>query len=514
MPDHGPVIMETEMGRRLSGLGLIAGFVGGLPNLFFPIIAIYFGAGRSEEGAAYMPLIIGGILIFSALMRWLKWLRFRYFLGAQEIRIESGLLNRTARSIPFERIQDVSIEQKPVARIFDLAAVRFETGSGAGDDGTLSYVTLNTAEDLRALVRAKKSGIAESGNAAENIGAQAEHSPPIFAMDLQRVLTLGFYSFSLVIFAVLGGVAQQFDFLLPDYIWDWRYWLDIAGENGAALDKIGLYGRIMGALAALAGLILIGLGTGIIRTLLREYGFRLDHNEKGFRRRRGLLTLTDTNMPARRVQAAVINTGPIRKRRGWHGLSFISLASDGSGKEQDASNHSAAPLAQMEEILPILQAAQIYAPDAAVDFRRGKASYWMAQFLLLMLPIIAAVIMLINWQGFGQSALFFLAPPFLFLPLLLLRWRRYFYALDNGHIFVRRGWWNQKLTIAPQIKIQSAEIAQGPILRLLGLARLHLGLAGGRLAIVALPLAHAHMLRAQIVDEMVKQDYSAIAADY
>ena len=40
---------------------------------------------------------------------------------------------------------------------------------------------------------------------------------------------------------------------------------------------------------------------GVVRTVLRDFGFRLDRTGNGLRRRRGLLTKTDVSLPARRI---------------------------------------------------------------------------------------------------------------------------------------------------------------------------------------------------------------------
>ena len=82
---------------------------------------------------------------------------------------------------------------------------------------------------------------------------------------------------------------------------------------------------------------------------IRDYGFRLDRVKNGFRRRRGLFTLTDMVMPIHRVQAAILKSGPIRERFGWHHLKFQSLAGDIGGE----TDHSAAPCAKMHDMEPI-----------------------------------------------------------------------------------------------------------------------------------------------------------------
>jgi putative membrane protein len=494
-------------GQRLHILGLFVGFITGLPQLIFPIIAAVFGT-RGTGEPIISVIAVTAILFFSLLFRWLSWRRFAYHVGEHDIRIESGILSRTARSIPYERIQDVSIEQKPLARLFDLGEVKFETGGGEGEDAKLSFVDMAEAERLREVVRAQKSGLAVA--AAEEAEPTQGEAAPIFAMDARRVFTFGLYSFSLVIFAVLGGLAQQFDFLLPFDWWDFRYWIGLAEERGVTVDNlngIGWSARIVLAIAALGALAFIGVATGVIRTILREHGFRLDRTAKGFRRRRGLLTLTDAVMPVHRVQAAVIQTGPIRKRRGWHALKFVSLAQDSN----EESNFVAAPFATLGEIWPIAEAARIAAPGDAVQFRRGRLIWWLNSLIALTLAMILSMTATMLFAG----APFSMAGRMLFVPLLLLplwwlEWRHYHDATDDVQIYVREGWWRQKLTIAPQVKVQTVEIAQGPIARALGLASVNFGIAGGTLEMVALPLETARAIRDAVMERVAAVDYSAI----
>src|SRR3712207_8564933 len=56
----------------------------------------------------------------------LSWLRFRYGFGERDIVIQSGVLNRQRRVIPFDRVQDIDIEQRFLARLFGAAKVRSE----------------------------------------------------------------------------------------------------------------------------------------------------------------------------------------------------------------------------------------------------------------------------------------------------------------------------------------------------------------------------------------------------
>jgi putative membrane protein len=487
-------------GERTHPLGLVIGIVTGIPQLIFPMLAALFG---TRSTGISTPLIIGAVLFISLMFRSLAWMRFRFHLDEDDIRIEQGLLNRTVRSIPYDRIQDVSIEQPVLAQIFNLGEVKFETGGGEGEDAKLSFVSMERAEALRATIRAHKADSADVVEATD--AAMVREAPPLFAMDNNRLITLGLYSFSLVIFAVLGGLAQQFDFLLPFDFWDFKHWIGVAEERGVSIDGISMSARIIGAVLALLALIALGFATGVVRTVLKEYGFRLDRAERGFRRRRGLLTKTDVVMPVNRVQAANIVTGPIRKRRGWHALKFVSLAQD----SKEESDYMAAPLAKLDEIWPIMAEAGITAPSADSAFQRGQFRWWLAGFFIVIPLTIAAMAAVIIFAeaSFARSLLLLFIP----LGLLLfgtLEWRKFGYAEDAARLYVRRGWWRQRLTILPQVRVQSVEIAQGPLARIAGLVSVHFGIAGGTLELIAIPRETAEAIRDRVLAIAAPVDFS------
>ncbi len=214
-------------------------------------------------------------------------------------------------------------------------------------------------------MRERKRQTASAGDTAQEPAAaepQAASAPVLFAMDNRRIATFGLFEFSLVIFAVLLGAAQQFDFLLPFNPWDWDEWAAFASNHRHDFDWIGATGRLGAALAVLVGVLAIagiGMLTGIARTFAREYGFTLERTSKGFRRRRGLFTRTDVVMPVHRVQALRIATGIVRHRFGWQGLEFVSLASD-----QKNASHAVAPFARMDEIAAVVREAGFHLPGA------------------------------------------------------------------------------------------------------------------------------------------------------
>ena len=489
---------EAAPFRRLHPLSIILKSAGTLGQNLFAIVVLHFSL--FDRNIVYTGLAATALIALVIGVTALIWSRFTYQVTGKEIRIKSGLLNRNSRSIPFDRIQDVSLEQKLVSRVLGLATVALETGSGGGEDGKLDALARTDAESLRDTIRDYKDELKPSDAGSENQGLTDE-TPPIFAMDNRRILIAGLFNFSFVLLAILGAIAQNLDFLLPDGFFDPRTWLD-ALPGRETIDGFSSWARIGGALAAILSLVVVGLVSGIVRTFVREYGFRLDRvdsGQPGFRRRRGLFTLTDMVMPIHRVQAAIVQTGPVRQRFGWYQLKFISLAGDASGE----TDHSAAPCATLAEIDPILRESAILPATADLAFQPVDPAFWWrrAIFLSLLLAAIAAGTGLLIHRGLFAIALL----PLLLCPILFLSWRHHQYALTDRQLFVRSGWWRRRLTILPRRKIQTVDVSQSPLDHPLNLATLSIGIAGGSairpVMIQAIGFAQAMDLRRQLLSQ-------------
>lgn len=476
--------------------------------LFQLVVPLGIGAatilddGDFTDIAAYFVPIILAVVGANILVAYLQWSRLTYTVGTEDIRVDSGLLSRSARSVPFDRIQDVSLEQKLLARLFGLVEVKFETGAGGGDDLKLSYLAESEGERLRQTVRSRREG-AERGIAEDAPDVIEPEADVLFAMSLKRVATFGLFEFSLAVLAVLAGLAQTFESALPWELWNLDAWQDRLAGPGQYLAGLGPLAQAVGIIVALASLSVLGIATGLVRTALREWDFRLERTDKGLRRRRGLLTRTDLVMPVHRVQALRIKTGFIRRQFGWHSLKVVSLASD-SG----SANHDAAPFARMDEIAPIVRETGFALPTDTLDWKRSsrKAHFDSAMIDFAILTLVAIAVAIIS--PFWWSAVF----PFAFGIIAIVRevflWRFNRHALDGTQIYARHGWLAPSTAIGSRVKLQSVELVQGPIARWRGYADLRFGLAGGKLRIRKLPVERARIICGAVLESMARLDFS------
>lgn len=492
--------------RRTAPLSVVIGAIGAIRSAIGPAIAVaFFGTGGRwliVLGLAFAFVLIG------TLFSYIGWRRLTFTIGEADIRVESGILSRAARSVPYERIQDVSLEAKLLPRLFGLVAVKFETGAGGGEDIALQYLTAAEGEELRQLVRERREDEPAAGSA---LGADAAATTPaaeegdvLFAMGPRRLVTFGLFEFSLAVFAVLGGLLQYVDTVTGLEVWNVNLWYGWLEEQGSTVVTLGPIVQAVGVAVGLVGLAIVGSLTGVVRTFVREWGFTLTRSARGFRRQRGLFTRTDVVMPAHRVQGMVIGTGLLRYRFGWQSLSFVSLAQD-AGNE----SHVVAPFAKSEEIVPIAAGAGLRLPDAATRWNRAskrqrtdKAVRDAALFVLAAIP--TAI--------FAPTGLFLLplGVAVLAVGMNLYAWEFRRWALDDAQIYASDGFLSPTQMIATRLKLHSVEIAQGPIARARGYATVHLGLAGGSFTIAGVPLTEARRLRASVLKTITGTDYSRL----
>lgn len=469
--------------RRLHPATFLTRTVRALPQYVIGLPAIASMTSDTDFGLLLL-LGLGGAAI-AALGAYLYWRRFRYGVGAREIVIESGIFQRQRRVIPFDRIQDIDIEQGLLARMFGTAKVRIETGGGTKDEGNLDSVALAEAYRLREALRA---GQTETTAIVDSEAVPATEEPLVFHMAIPRVLLAGLFNFSLVYFAFLFGAFEYveaifgFDPLKME-------WIDPA----RALAQQATWGLTA---LALSIVILLGVLVGVLRTLARDYGFHLTRSASGFRRRRGLFTLSEVVIPFRRVQLAVIRSGFIARYFGWFRLEFQTLSAD-VGK---AGHQVAAPFATNAEVERVLAEVSPESLPPREDFVGVSKRHILRQFLrwlaLLIVPVVVAAITF---------------PPALALVLLLpllagaaaLQWRHHRYCMSPHHLYIRDGLLTRRLWVLPYERIQSLSVHDGPLQRKLGLASLAIDTAGASPFhsphIVNLPAAGARALAARLL---------------
>jgi len=509
--DPPPPVEAVGPAQRLHPAFLIAGLGGSVKAVSggYAFLAYLIVSGKFSTA-----LMVGiGIFAISIVGVFLYWRHFEYRVGANEIRIDSGIFSRTHRSIPFDRIQDVDITQGLLARALGIARVKLETGGSSGpkaDEGVLQAIPLKRAEDLRNLIRSRR-GAAPFSPARDN-GQVADTAPattPVYRMNLKRLLLAGTFNFSLALFAGLFGLTQTMGDVMGFDPLSAAFWRSVLSAGDPARNFI-LAHQVTAVIAGLILLLLIGLVTGIVRTGVRDWGFRLDKSDVGLRRRRGLTTITDVTLAVRRVQAAIMASGPLR-----HALGYSELRLQTLGHDEGSGNHVVAPLATGEEMNAIVEELGWRPLSPSIPWTRVSSGYiWSLMVgltpLYLVLATQGAIIQYVGPEALAEltplvlSFFAMLAVIVILIGSRALAWRTTAYAIDGDRLLVRSGWWSRRITLLPLRRIQSITLHESVVTRRFGIASLAFGVAGGRAgrgySVPAIPREGARVLRDRLLD--------------
>lgn len=122
----------------------------------------------------WLPLAIGaGLLALTALAAWLQTIEvghIGYLVREHDFSFRRGVISQDVTTVPFARVQHVSIDRGPLARRFGMATLQMRT---AGDGLTIPGISHDVALRLKALV------VDRAGALAEDEFAHEESAPPV-----------------------------------------------------------------------------------------------------------------------------------------------------------------------------------------------------------------------------------------------------------------------------------------------------------------------------------------------
>lgn len=127
-------------------------------------VVVLFGAIAAGIVARPIVGIIGGLgaLVLVALNAWLRRIEVAHLgfvVRDHDVTLHSGVVSRSTATVPFARVQHVSIERGPLDRRYDLAAVQLRT---AGGSITIPGLRNETAVTMKQLVAERAASLAEN----------------------------------------------------------------------------------------------------------------------------------------------------------------------------------------------------------------------------------------------------------------------------------------------------------------------------------------------------------------
>ncbi len=488
---------EPTAERRLHPWSWLFVLIQQLKQFILPLLALLvFGSRGSDDDPWWTniaPLVAVGALVAVSLLRYLT---YRYRIGADVLSIRDGWLQRNLREIPFARIHNVVVHQSLLHRLFGVAEVRLESAGGRKPEAQMQVLRLDEALALERQVRQRAHADAAAGAAEETAPA----GDTLLNLPLGEVIRLGLVSNRgmIVAAAAFGGAWQLFPRRLMSGF------IESLAQRAAGIVGHLHLGWLSTALAVVALLALAALllrGLSVLLALLQYHGFRLSEAQRRLTVERGLLARLRTSVARRRIQSWTLHEGVLHRLMKRRSLR-IDTAVAQQGQNDQRTLKELAPIATPEACDALVRHLLPQAQWPRERWRSVDAGQWwrLCLFTAAWVPLVTAAA---TWR-FGAWGL---------LPLLWLPWaafkarrrvRRMGWSADERMIAVRGGWWTRWWRFAEIDKLQALRLERGPLDRRCGTAALWLDTAGANAAtspplrLQFVPLAEAQALYAEL----------------
>jgi putative membrane protein len=490
----------AEADRRLHPLSWLFVLLQQLRSFAIPLVVLLVtGRGNASE---WFGLLGVAVLTLTSVAQYFS---YRYRTGPDGLTVRSGILQRTVREIPYERVHTVNRHQTMLHRLFGVTEVRLESAGSKDAEAVMRVLSEADAGALEGLIR-ERGGQRHQGTRSSTDPVVPLEERRLLHLDTPEVLRLGVISNrGLVVVAALFGVVWQVAIegrvssdRIPDSV---VTFLRSVRDTGSTylVDTAALV--LSGALLLLALLALVRL-LSVLLAVLQFHDFTLVESGRQLRIERGLLTRIRNQLPHHRIQAWRIDETLLHR---WFGRQTLRVDSAAGGGSDERGVRHLAPVAPPEAVRSLLDLLLPGSPWPDVPWQAVDPRAWRRLFVtpaVLALAVTTAA----TWH-YGPVGLWLAAA----VPPLLLRARRLAdaagYAVTDRTVAVRGGWLSRTWALAEITKLQTLRMSQSPFDRRLGMATLHLDTAGassgdGILRIRFLPEAQARDLHARIAGLM------------
>lgn len=406
---------------------------------FWPVFLI---AVFNEGGGPLMAgILIGGGLI-ALTVEVVRYFRFDYRLQGTTLVVRSGVLVRRNRSVPADRVQQVSLNQKLRHRLLGLAEVSVEVaGAGAEPDVKLSVVALGEAERIR--VRLQDARRTEAA-------APPEPDRVVYTQPNKDLLRWAAFSSPLFMVPAVGAAIG----VLDDAV-------DLERAWGWLPDGSQIWFVVVVALLGLAGATALNGA--------RFYDMRLLRSDNDFRLTYGLFTNRQLEVPPGRIQAVVTKLSPAGRLSNTVGIKVHNASSAGEATE---SYLPATPRRARRELVDVL----IPGVELEPPLHRHPPAALRRALIRWVVPVALVTVAAASVIRRAPAAALLL----LVIPAAVLGWRSW-RVLGHGEtpdiVVSRRGAITERTTVVRLSRIQSLSVAANFFQRRLGLATVQIQVA-------------------------------------
>ena len=294
--------MTAPVGRRASPLVLLVHTVTFRQARSLVPVALAVIAGRGFDGGpATVITLVVAVTLLSVVWAALTWWRSTYADDDTAVVLTRGVLSRSVRTVPNDRIRGVEVEAPPLHRLLGLVRVRVDAAAGtvAGQDEELLIDGVRRAEGdrLRAHLLARRAVV--PGESAGRHSAPEPDEEELLRLPSRWLLYAPLVGSYLVVpLAAVSALFRLLDELPQRYV----------PQLGPRLPVQELTERRVVGVVAVGALLLLGVGA-VLGSAVVNWRFRLVRRGGSLVTERGLFTRRHTDLEVDRIRGCAVTEG-------------------------------------------------------------------------------------------------------------------------------------------------------------------------------------------------------------
>ncbi|MBL4909177.1 MAG: PH domain-containing protein [Alteromonadaceae bacterium] len=475
--------ISEQTWQRISPIALVYFAINVIKNLLgnfvYFIPALIAGYSHIKENPTlWLPifLIVLALLIIGI---FLSFYFFQYRLNKEHIEIRSGVFAKKHLNLPFTRIQNIKLEQPIYYRPFNTICMVLDTAGSIKQEAKIVALDIDFAEHLKAqiLTSNQNQSTIKKDTATSNSQINIAEEKILNQRSLSDLIIHGLSNNRVWIF--LGGLAPFFD--------------NIARAVGNGLTSIGINTDQLFSIAdkswwqislyALSLTFLIFLPItlfSVFGSILSFYNYTLSKMDDKYIRRSGLLTKHEVTMKLSRLQMVIRQQDWLDILLKRINLKFEQNQSTGQNFQAGAYNSKIiVPSITEKECQALINDVYPHNNLTKIKFIAISKRYLLRYLAYMLLPcyLFISTIALYNskWLAFTWLTIVFTLIAF----LIVMRWYRWGYAMDEHYIYVRKGALGVDYLCFERFKVQQTKFKQSIFLRRHQLCKIQLILASG-----------------------------------
>lgn len=384
--------------------------------------------------------VVVGVLVILLVAFRLSWRFHTFRIGDDDVEVRSGVLFRTHRRAPLDRVQGVNLTRPMLPRLLGLSKLEV-VGAGLDANVKLEYLGSRVADAVRGDILRLASGrrLAEAAERRDD-GSFARQAAGAVGAGIQGIVD-----------------GEDFSDAEPESVVRIPVGRLVASRvlSGSTLLLLAFVAGIIVAASVSTGWVLfsvvpafLGFGAYYVRAIARGLRYSIAPTRDGVRVTFGLFTTVSEVVPPGRVHAIEVRQPLMWRPFGWWAVSVNRLSGRGATDTSTDQFAAVLPVGTREDVERVLTVLAPGLPpeDWAYVFRHGIL-------------------------GPGDD------DPYTTTPrrARLLRpfsWRRNGFLLTRDALFLRRGWAWRSLAVFPLARLQSLGLRQGPLARSLTTAKI------------------------------------------